>query len=786
MKTFHPLYSDKISSQCRTLAAVLLAFALPLDSLTAQTTYTWDGGGTNTSWGTAANWDGDEEPTFDTDAVLVFNTDVGTADTTFIGAQRQIRGIIFGSSLTGGADNVFDIRNSTALGSGSANLLFNGGATNASITLDANTILSLVRLGAGGVGAISLQTTTDLFHNASSVVLQFDANTTGAGSLNKHGVGTVTFTRQNSYNGLNLYGGGAVVWNSATALGTNSVTLGETGSSSNVSLFLGNGLNYTNAITVSSGSGTRLIGNTDVTNQFTGLGFAGITGNATNSGGIDLAAGKDVTFAITNYNTNTTDRLSVRGAITGTGGVVKTGNGILILAASNSYSGTTDIQGGKFYLGSAGRLGSGAVTIASGANLDFGTGAGQTNIVANDILGAGAIIQSTPSTDTRITGDVTSSGGLTIQSGTLRIGNAGTTGSYSGDTVVNSGAVLAFARSNAYTHGGTISGAGGVSKTEAGEATLTGNNSYSGVTTLFDGSLVAGDANALGAGNITFRLEGENTGTIRYTTASAGTDWASRIKNSSGTIRLDTAGNNVTLAGIIDSSNTNGLVKSGFGTLTLGGDNTYSGATTADAGVLAVNGNQSSATGAVTISTTATLAGSGTIGGATTINGRHNPGNSPGVQTFNDGLTYATGSTLVWELTANTESGRGTSFDGVNVAGGVLSINAGVTSDLVFNAAGSTVNWNDSFWGSNRQWQIFDNVSAPTLGSANVFDTINVSEDSAFQSLATVRVGSGFSWEQIDSDVYLNYTIPEPSTYALLALGAAGLGAHVIRRRQRR
>jgi len=134
MKTFHPLYSDKISSQCRTLAAVLLAFALPLDSLTAQTTYTWDGGGTNTSWGTAANWDGDEEPTFDTDAVLVFNTDVGTADTTFIGAQRQIRGIIFGSSLTGGADNVFDIRNSTALGSGSANLLFNGGATNASFS----------------------------------------------------------------------------------------------------------------------------------------------------------------------------------------------------------------------------------------------------------------------------------------------------------------------------------------------------------------------------------------------------------------------------------------------------------------------------------------------------------------------------------------------------------------------------------------------------------------------------------------------------------------------------
>jgi autotransporter-associated beta strand protein len=81
--------------------------------------------------------------------------------------------------------------------------------------------------------------------------------------------------------------------------------------------------------------------------------------------------------------------MTLSGAVGGTGGMVKTGTGILILSASNNYSGTTDIQGGKFYLGTAGRLGSGAVTIASGANLDFGTGSGQTNIVANIISGDG-------------------------------------------------------------------------------------------------------------------------------------------------------------------------------------------------------------------------------------------------------------------------------------------------------------------------------------------------------------------------------------------------------------
>jgi autotransporter-associated beta strand protein len=206
-----------------------------------------------------------------------------------------------------------------------------------------NSALVRIRIGQNNTGVTAFQTDTDLDHNSAGTVFQFDGAVTGAGALNKRGVGTVTFTRANSYNGLNLYGGGAVVWNTATALGTNSVTLGETGSSSNVSLFFGSGLNYTNAITVSSGSGTRLIGNTDVTNQF---GFAGITGNATNSGGINLAAGKDVTFAITNYNA-TTDRLTVSGAITGTAGVIKTGSGFLLLSGSNTYSGDTVLDGGN-------------------------------------------------------------------------------------------------------------------------------------------------------------------------------------------------------------------------------------------------------------------------------------------------------------------------------------------------------------------------------------------------------------------------------------------------------
>jgi autotransporter-associated beta strand protein len=325
-------------------------------------------------------------------------------------------------------------------------------------------------------------------------------------------------------------------------------------------------------------------------------------------------------------------------------------------------------------------LAAGAVTISNGASLDFATGSGQTNIVANDISGAGQLLNNN-SSETRFTGSVTSTGGLTINSGTVRIGNGGTNGLYTGDTAlnggtlafdrsdtftyggiisgsgslakvsagtvvlagnstnfsgtltifagtarigdgatnglfsgnttVNGGGTLAFDRSDASSYSGTISGAGAVVKVNTGAMTLTASNSYSGSTTLFAGTLVADHASALGSGNITFSSGGGNTGTIRYTAASAGTDWGARFKNSTGTIRLDTDGHNVALAGAIDSSNTQGLVKSGSGSLTLSGANAYTGTTSVTAGVLELastgGGAAAGGTSALSVGTGATL-----------------------------------------------------------------------------------------------------------------------------------------------------------------------------------
>ena len=104
---------------------------------------------------------------------------------------------------------------------------------------------------------------------------------------------------------------------------------------------------------------------------------------------------------------------------------------------------------------------------------------------------------------------------------------------------------------------------------------------------------------------------------------------------------------------------------------------------------------------------------------------------------------------------------------------------------MIFNAAGSSVNWSEAFWASNQQWLVFDNSSTPTV-SANVFDTINVGFDSVSQDLSVVRAGSSFSWETINDDVYLNYTVPEPSTYALFSLAAAALAGRILVLRRRR
>jgi hypothetical protein len=122
--------------------------------------------------------------------------------------------------------------------------------------------------------------------------------------------------------------------------------------------------------------------------------------------------------------------------------------------------------------------------------------------------------------------------------------------------------------------------------------------------------------------------------------------------------------------------------------------------------------------------------------------------------------------------------------DALFVISGTLAIEAGATSTLVFNFGGSTVLWSDGFWSENRRWLVFDNLVAPQLTSADIFDTISVSLDSGGNALGTVRPDGGFSWNRDGDDVYLVYAVvPEP-TAAVIA--GAGLAAAALIPRRRR
>ena len=140
---------------------------------------------------------------------------------------------------------------------------------------------------------------------------------------------------------------------------------------------------------------------------------------------------------------------------------------------------------------------------------------------------------------------------------------------------------------------GTIgSKVGGITQdTTVSILSLNGNNSaFAGSILLKSGILQANHANALGTGgNITF-----SGATLRYTAASEGQNWASRFKNSSSPISLDTNGRSVTLTAI-DATNTAGLTKSGTGTLTLSAPNNFTGPTTVNAGTLRLGNGTTSA-----------------------------------------------------------------------------------------------------------------------------------------------------------------------------------------------
>jgi outer membrane autotransporter protein len=211
--------------------------------------------------------------------------------------------------------------------------------------------------------------------------------------------------------------------------------------------------------------------------------------------------------------------VTLSGIISGGGDLIKAGSNVLTLSGNNIYSGTTSVL-------------QGTLSIASDANLG--------------------------------------SGDLILNNGALQV-----TGATTIDNNVNLAGAGVIGNDAAVTLSGVISGGGNLFKSGSNILTLSGLNTYSGTTSVLQGTLsIASDAN-LGSGDLIL-----NNGALLVTGATT-------IDNNislDGGVGLVSTGTAVTLSGIV--SGPGQLVKEGAGLLTLTGTNTYTGATTVSAGTL--------------------------------------------------------------------------------------------------------------------------------------------------------------------------------------------------------
>ncbi|MDQ0586660.1 autotransporter outer membrane beta-barrel domain-containing protein [Variovorax paradoxus] len=331
-----------------------------------------------------------------------------------------------------------------------------------------------------------------------------------------------------------------------------------------------------------------------------GANASAYTGSMTvNSGGVLQSSAQFAPAAITDNGLvrfAQPDNATYAGLVSGTGGIEKTGAGVLTLTGNQAFTGLTTVTAGTLQLGNGGTTGSVQGNIVDNATLAVNRSNALT--LPGTISGTGALVQAGVGT-TILTADNSYTGGTTISAGTLQLGNGGTTGSVLGDVVNN--ATLAINRSNALTLSGTISGTGSLVKEGAGTTTLTAANSYGGGTALKQGRLNVGDSLALGTGALAM----DDGTTLGFVADGLNLANAIVLTGANDPI-IDTGAFSETLSGNISGGGF--VTKLGSGTLTLSGVNSYTGATDVAEGTLKAGATGTfSAASAHTVRSGATL-----------------------------------------------------------------------------------------------------------------------------------------------------------------------------------
>jgi fibronectin-binding autotransporter adhesin len=552
-----------------------------------------------------------------------------------------------------------------------------------------------------------------------------------------------------------------------------------------------------------------------------------LSGIGTQEGTFTVSSGATLTFGgqSTSNTTLTTGTL-----ITGPG-TVNVAQGTLNVpgGTGNNYAGGTTVgSGGRVNITGIGTgLSPATTTIQSGGVVSIGDASnllsaqalvqtGGTLAVRNDFIPQAQIAPTSSGTfGIDLLGFATPVDLSVLGNGSMSMGSS-MTGSYVADT-------LGVGAANTYRLGG---GGGTITLTQAN--VLTGNNaltivgpgtvvlpqaqSFTQGTTVQTGIVAVGNTGSLGAGPITLQGGGlqanggpitlnnditfagnftvggvsdltlagtaELTGNRTMTVTNTGTTTIS------GNITQDVSGRGLTINGsgsvVLSGNNsfTGGLSVLG-GTVTLAAQQNYGGITTVDLGSTLVLEADLLGGGNVTVRGGATLMGDGIVAGATTIanTGIVSPGHSPGILSFGNGLALQSGSHYSWDLGALSTIGPGSNWDQIDVTAGQLSILSGAFLAPTFVGSALAPKSGDPFWQTSHTWHnVIDLTGTATNPTGFVNFTIDNSlwSQEGFFAAASAQSGLGV-------DLVWN-PVPEPSTLALLAIGAGALLAFRRRR----
>ena len=680
---------------------------------------------------------------------------------------------------------------------GAGNLLLSGANTfNGPLTIDAGTVLAATNanLGTGAVtiNGGSLQTsatmgitdsrTLTIGASGGSIIvnagttLTYNGVTAGSGHLVKDGDGT-----------LISGGSSSNTWDGDLTINAGTFEIRKTASS-------GYGAIATNAAVHIAASGTL---------SFAEEGFDQETiGSLYGSGTVINNRGAGIRFLV-----NSTTDTTFSGTITEAANPLnfeKMGAGTLMLSGVNSYTGNTTITAGNltisggaaisdasavilqntagvgFIVNSSETIGSlqgggatgGVVSIAASQTLTVNQTSDQT--FAGVISGSGGLTKTGASTLT-LSAANSYTGATTINAGTLQLGNGGTTGALFISSAITVNGTLAFNRSDTFTQGtnfspAAIGGTGSVLQAGSGTLILNASNTYSGGTVLNTGTLRLSHTGAAGSGTIT-----QSSGASLLHLNAAGTFanamsvynvQASETLTLSGGITVNNAlfdvdnGDTLTISGAV--SGTGGVTKNGTGALILSGSNSYTGATTVNAGTL-----QAAAANALG-STTSVLVGNGGSFLVTEGNSINNTA----------GITLAGGTLAL----------NGSFSESV----GALTLSANSTIDLLgFN--GTLTFAGLGFWTNNASlsitnWNGVNKYGTPVgsgVADRHVVFTNTIGLDSTLSRISfySGSFGVGFAGTAYDFGDGEIGAVPEPETIVTAMVLLVGSGLLWLRRR---